>query len=142
MKKKVLIFALILSALLCVFAISVFAGDIITVDNIKYEITSSSTVNFNANDPTDDTALGTLKIPETITYNGTTYTVAGVTRGRQWVTLKNGFELLDTPGTLWPNLEDQSVASNLALIGSIRNEVVDVNELCIVLIDFLTILEV
>ena len=63
---------------------------------------------------------------------------AGVTRGRQWVTLKNGFELLDTPGTLWPNLEDQSVASNLALIGSIRNEVVDVNELCIVLIDFLT----
>lgn len=84
MKKKVLIFALILSALLCVFAISVFAGDIITVDNIKYEITSSSTVNFNANDPTDDTALGTLKIPETITYNGTTYTVAGVTRGRSW----------------------------------------------------------
>lgn len=84
MKKKVLIFALILSALLCVFAISAFAGDIITVDNIKYEITSGSTVNFNANDPTDNTALGTLKIPETITYNGTTYTVTGVTRGKSW----------------------------------------------------------
>lgn len=84
MKKRIFLFTLVLSILMCIFAISVFAGDIITVDNIKYEITSSSTVNFNANDPTDDTTLGTLIIPETITYNGTTYTVTGVTRGKSW----------------------------------------------------------
>ena len=56
---------------------------------------------------------------------------AGVTRGKQWVSLKNGFEILDTPGTLWPNLENQKIARNLAFIGSIRNEVVDVNELAL-----------
>lgn len=56
---------------------------------------------------------------------------AGVTRGKQWVALKNGFELLDTPGTLWPNLENQSIARNLAYIGSIRNEVLDINELAL-----------
>ena len=62
---------------------------------------------------------------------------AGVTRGKQWVLLKNGFEVLDTPGTLWPNFEDQQVAQNLAIIGSIKNEVVDTNELSLVLIEFL-----
>ena len=56
---------------------------------------------------------------------------AGVTRGRQWVALKNGFELLDTPGTLWPNLENKKIAQNLAYIGSIRNEVLDINELAL-----------
>ena len=79
MKRKFILSIVITVALMCVFAISAFAGDIITVDNIKYEITSSSTVNFNANDPTDDTTLGTLIIPETITYNGVDYTVTGVT---------------------------------------------------------------
>ena len=62
---------------------------------------------------------------------------AGVTRGKQWVSLKNGFELLDTPGTLWPNLKDQDVACNLAIIGSIKNEIVDINELSLYLINFL-----
>ncbi len=62
---------------------------------------------------------------------------AGVTRGKQWVLLKNGFEVLDTPGTLWPNLENQTVAHNLAIIGSIKNEVVDTNELALYLIKFL-----
>ena len=63
---------------------------------------------------------------------------AGVTRGKQWVKLKNGFELLDTPGTLWPNLEDQKVATNLALIGSIKNEILDTNELCLSLVEILS----
>ena len=62
---------------------------------------------------------------------------AGVTRGKQWVLLKNGFEVLDTPGTLWPNLENQTVAHNLAIIGSIKNEVVDTNELALYLVKFL-----
>ena len=63
---------------------------------------------------------------------------AGVTRGKQWVKLKNGFELLDTPGTLWPNLENQKVATNLALIGSIKNEILDTNELCLSLVEILS----
>lgn len=53
----------------------------------------------------------------------------GVTRGKQWVRLANGMELLDTPGTLFPNFADQNKAQRLAFIGSIRDEVVDVEEL-------------
>lgn len=60
---------------------------------------------------------------------------AGVTRGKQWLALKNGFELLDTPGTLWPNFEDQQIAKNLAYIGSIKNEVLDINELALSFIE-------
>lgn len=61
---------------------------------------------------------------------------AGVTRGKQWLALKNGFEVLDTPGTLYPNITNQQIALNLAFIGSIKNEVVDINELAI---DFLNL---
>lgn len=62
---------------------------------------------------------------------------AGVTRGKQWLSLKNGFEVLDTPGTLWPNITNQQHAQNLAFIGSIRNEVVDMGELAVDLINYL-----
>ncbi len=62
---------------------------------------------------------------------------AGVTRGKQWVKLKNGFELLDTPGTLWPNLDNQTIATNLALIGSIKGEILDQNELALSLVEIL-----
>ncbi len=62
---------------------------------------------------------------------------AGVTKGKQWVLLKNGFEVLDTPGTLWPNLDNQTIAQNLAILGSIKNEIVDTNELCYALINYL-----
>ena len=62
---------------------------------------------------------------------------AGVTKGKQWVLLKNGFEVLDTPGTLWPNLDNQTIAQNLAILGSIKNEIVDTNELCFALINYL-----
>ena len=54
---------------------------------------------------------------------------AGVTRGKQWVSVGSGFQILDTPGTLYPNLENQSVAKKLAYVGSIRDEVLDKNEL-------------
>lgn len=62
---------------------------------------------------------------------------AGVTRGRQWLALKNGFEVCDTPGTLWPNLTDQNVAHNLAYIGSIKSEILDVNELSVDFLKFM-----
>ncbi len=62
---------------------------------------------------------------------------AGVTRGKQWVALKNGFEILDTPGTLWPNLENQEIAKKLCIIGSIKDEIVDINELSLYLVTLL-----
>ena len=55
----------------------------------------------------------------------------GVTRGKQWVTLDSGIEMLDTPGTLWPAFNNSYVAQHLAYIGSIRNEVLDIPELSI-----------
>jgi len=54
---------------------------------------------------------------------------AGVTRQNQWVRISDNFVLLDTPGTLWPKLDDARVALNLAFIGSIRKEAIDEEEL-------------
>ena len=58
----------------------------------------------------------------------------GITRGKQWLTLENGMQLLDTPGILWPKFEDQQVGLNLAFCGSIRDEIMDVSELGLELI--------
>ncbi len=59
---------------------------------------------------------------------------AGVTRGKQWVRISDYFEVLDTPGTLYPKLSDIKAAQRLAYIGSIRDEVVDKNELALSLL--------
>ena len=53
----------------------------------------------------------------------------GVTRGKQWIGIGNGLELLDTPGILWPRFEDQNVAENLAFTGAIRDSVIDIETL-------------
>lgn len=58
----------------------------------------------------------------------------GVTKGKQWVTIASGLEVLDTPGTLWPSLDDPRVALNLAYIGSIKDDVLDKNDLALSLI--------
>ena len=58
----------------------------------------------------------------------------GVTKGKQWVKLSNNIEILDTPGTLWPNLENERVAHQLAYIGSIKDDVLIVEELALDLI--------
>lgn len=50
----------------------------------------------------------------------------GVTRGKQWVKIRKGFELLDTPGILWPKFEDKEVALDLAFIGSIKDDILDI----------------
>ena len=62
----------------------------------------------------------------------------GVTRGRQWIRLNRQVELLDTPGILWPKFEDPVVGQHLALIGSIKDELVQSVELALLLIEFLT----
>lgn len=61
----------------------------------------------------------------------------GVTRGQQWIRLKSGIELLDTPGILWPKFEDQTVGLHLAFIGSIKDEIMDTEELACELASFL-----
>ena len=53
----------------------------------------------------------------------------GVTRGKQWITLPNGIELLDTPGILWPRFESQEVGELLAITGAIKTEVFDTEAL-------------
>ena len=61
----------------------------------------------------------------------------GVTKGKQWVKLSNNIEILDTPGTLWPNLIDEGEARKLAFIGSIKDDVVEVEQLSIFLLEAL-----
>ncbi len=61
----------------------------------------------------------------------------GVTKGKQWVRLNEQVELLDTPGILWPKFEDEEVGIHLALVGSIREEILPVEELAGALIELL-----
>ena len=53
----------------------------------------------------------------------------GVTKGKQWLTLSNGMQLLDTPGILWPKFEDPNVGLNLAFCGSIKDDILGVQDL-------------
>ena len=53
----------------------------------------------------------------------------GVTKGKQWIRLNKGLELLDTPGILWPKFEDQQVGMKLAFIGSMNDDVILADEL-------------
>lgn len=60
----------------------------------------------------------------------------GVTRDKQWISAAanaGGFELLDTPGVLWPKFDDQRVGENLALTGAIRDEILDTEKLALIL---------
>lgn len=61
----------------------------------------------------------------------------GVTKGKQWIRLNKGLELLDTPGILWPKFDDQQVGMRLALIGSMNDEIILMEELAMELIVFL-----
>ena len=61
----------------------------------------------------------------------------GVTRGRQWVNLGSGLELMDTPGILWPKFEDEQVGLHLAFTGAVRDEVTDMESLACSLIELL-----
>ena len=61
----------------------------------------------------------------------------GVTKGKQWIRLNKQLELLDTPGILWHKFEDQFIGLKLALIGSMNDEVLHVDELAVELIKFL-----
>ena len=61
----------------------------------------------------------------------------GVTKGKQWIRLNKSVELLDTPGILWPKFEDQEVGMRLAYIGSIKDDILNIEELALGLIGYL-----
>lgn len=61
----------------------------------------------------------------------------GVTKGKQWIRLNKQVELLDTPGILWPKFEDQTVGMKLAMIGSIKDEILNADELSLEIIGML-----
>lgn len=61
----------------------------------------------------------------------------GVTRGNQWFTVAKGFEMLDTPGVLWPKFEDQTVGERLAFTGAVKSDVMDTELLAVRLLDLL-----
>ncbi|MGC7870470.1 ribosome biogenesis GTPase YlqF [Desulfosporosinus sp. SYSU MS00001] len=60
----------------------------------------------------------------------------GVTRGNQWVRIHDRVELLDTPGMLWPKFEDPEIGRKLAVLGAIKDEVFDLEELALWMIDW------
>lgn len=53
----------------------------------------------------------------------------GVTKSKQWIMVNEDFELLDTPGILWPKFDDETVGLNLAFTGAIKDEILDIEEL-------------
>lgn len=61
----------------------------------------------------------------------------GVTRGKQWIRIRKGLELFDTPGILWPKIENKEVGLNLAYVGSIRDEILDIEEISLSFIEFM-----
>ena len=61
----------------------------------------------------------------------------GVTKGKQWIRMNRELELLDTPGILWPKFESEEVGRNLALIGSMNDEILQMTELAADLIAYL-----
>lgn len=61
----------------------------------------------------------------------------GVTKGKQWIRLNKAVELLDTPGILWPKFEDDRVGLHLACVGSIKDEILNIDELALELMGVL-----
>lgn len=61
----------------------------------------------------------------------------GVTRGKQWVTLETGVELLDMPGVLWPKFEDKEAGEKLAFVGAVKDDILDIEHLAMRLLETL-----
>lgn len=59
----------------------------------------------------------------------------GVTRGNQWYSLPGAFDFMDTPGLLWPKIESDETGYNLAFTGTIRDEILDLEDLACSLIE-------
>lgn len=60
----------------------------------------------------------------------------GYTKGKQWVRIKDGLELLDTPGILWPKFESQEVGMKLAISGAIKDEILPIEDVACKFLDY------
>lgn len=63
----------------------------------------------------------------------------GVTKVQQWIRINKDLELLDTPGVLWPKFEDQKIGYNLAIIGSIKDDILKIEDIAGFAIDYLKV---
>lgn len=61
----------------------------------------------------------------------------GVTKSQQWIKINPHFELLDTPGVLWPKFEDETVGFALAITGAIKDDTLPMNQVVIYAINYL-----
>ncbi len=61
----------------------------------------------------------------------------GITQTKQWIRIAGKYELLDTPGILWPKFESQDVALRIAFTGGIKDEIMDIEELACALLKYL-----
>lgn len=61
----------------------------------------------------------------------------GITKMQQWIKVKQKFELLDTPGILWPKFEDELTGMKLAALGTIKNELIPTQDVAAFVIDFI-----
>ena len=62
----------------------------------------------------------------------------GITRNKQWLRIREDIHLLDTPGLLWPKFEDERCAYRLAATGAIKNDVLDVQDIALFLLRYIT----
>mgnify|MGYP001103743291 CR=1 FL=1 len=61
----------------------------------------------------------------------------GVTKQKQWIRINDKIELLDTPGVLWPKFENEKVAMNLAITGTIKDDILELTEVAYTLTKFM-----
>lgn len=61
----------------------------------------------------------------------------GVTKSNTWIKINDSFQILDTPGILWPKFEDQDAAVRLAIFGSIRDEILEISNIAFEAIKYL-----
>jgi len=61
----------------------------------------------------------------------------GVTKAKQWIKINDGFELLDTPGILWPKFDDEAVGIKLAATGAVKDEIIDIYTLTLRLLELI-----
>ncbi|MFR1297595.1 MAG: GTPase [Coprobacillus cateniformis] len=62
----------------------------------------------------------------------------GVTKAQQIIRVAKDFELFDTPGVLWPKFEDEHIARNIALLGSIKQDILPLDDLFVYVMTYLT----